>query len=338
VTAQEQKGGMGSTNIQVGTITTGLTYVDVREIATEIFDRNFADLANVAREVAAGRAEEIRDELIAKMQQDPKANAQSFAQVEKQMHLFEAQKAYAVSGDEDLKRLLVTALTVASSAPERSMKSIVLGEAIKIVALLTPAQLRALSVGFCVWYVNFGVSSLKDLFSKYIAAADLHVSELALTPGDLRHLEYLGCGTSGTHNLQIDTLLRGEYPGLIQTGFKSDLLPSLFAPLPVPAGLTRPSSRTLDGVEFAVRRSSEIEESVASPDLLAQCKNLLEGFLLDSEAIESEIQNFGVDEARFFHWWRSSQLAELKLTSAGIAIGYTFASERILLPDLDIFL
>lgn len=335
---QDQKGGMGSTNIQVGTITTGLSYVDVREIATEIFDKNFAELSNVAREVASGRAEEIRDELIERMQSDPKANAQSFAQVEKQVHLLEAQKAYAISGDADLKKLLVTALIEASSAPERSMKSIVLGEAIKIAALLTPSQLRALTVGFCVWYVNFGTMSLRDLFRQYITAANLHQSDLALTAGDLRHLEYLGCGTSGTHNLPFDTLLRGDYSGLIQTGFEPRTLPELFAPLAVPSGFFRPSYRLRGGVEFAVRRSRDIEDFGMSPDMASKCKSLLESSLISSQLVEDEINKFGGDESRLFHWWKSSQLAEFKLTSAGIAIGHTFASERVQLPDVSLFL
>lgn len=56
--SQEQKGGMGSTNLQVGTvhISTGLSVADVKEIAKDVFNSNFSTLTQDARDIANKRA------------------------------------------------------------------------------------------------------------------------------------------------------------------------------------------------------------------------------------------------------------------------------------------
>ncbi len=60
---QEQRGGMGSTNIQI-IHNPGLTVEDVRAVAKGVFEENFAKLRDEAGATAAARAEEIREEFI----------------------------------------------------------------------------------------------------------------------------------------------------------------------------------------------------------------------------------------------------------------------------------
>lgn len=339
MSSQEQRGGVGSTNVQIGSVTTGLSYADVRDIASDLFERNFSHLAAVARDTANARAEQIRDEILAKLESAPEARPESFGQVEKQLYLLEAQKGFALSGDEDLKSLLVNAVVGVSSAAERSKKSIVLGEAIKVAPLLTPEQLRALATSFSIWNVNFGVTSLIELFKRYEAAADLSKFDIELTDGDFRHLEYLSCGTLATHHLAFAELLRSDYPGLLQLGYTPDELSAAFNPDQVPAGIWRTAQRDPSRLELAIRRSSDFANIASfTPHQAETGKRLLSERLIDESTVRAELKTMGGKAEYIYDRWAASKLSDFRLTSVGIAIGYTFVAERLAMPDLDIFL
>jgi hypothetical protein len=336
--SQQQKGGIGSTNVQIGTINTGLTYADVRDIATDVFNQNFAHLASSARLTADKRASEIREEVISKLQDTPGADPSSFSQVEKQVALLEAQKGYAISGDEELRDLLVKAVVAVSQSPERSKKSIVMSEAIKVAPLLTPEQLRTLGVVFAIAQVNFGVNSLRDLFTAYAAAIRLDRAKLAVTVGDLRHLEYAGCGALGLTSVSWYTLLQNDYAGLIQRGFTSEEADSQLSGV-FPAPPYRPSVRNGDNLELAFRRPPDIEAIMPwTNEQKERVKSFFAERLISDEEVRSEVTEYGPDSKYLFEQWNEMNLSRFNLTSVGIAVGYTFLSQNIPLPDIAIWL
>lgn len=335
---QQQKGGYGSTNIQIDTVVTGLSYSDVREIASGLFRDNFANLMAEARSAAATRAEEIRDEIIGKLELDPKSNPESFSQVEKQVMLLEAQKAYAVSGDEELKSLLVHAVVNASSAPERSKKFIVIGESIKIAPLLTKNQIKALGIAFAIRFVNFGQNSLCDLFDVYVRSINLNLPEIDLTAGDIRHMEYLGCGSMGISSLSMWDLLNGDYHGLLSLGFSAEQLKVAFAPDPVPLPM-RVCPRDVTKLEIATHREDQIDKTPWNINQKAIAKQKIKENLIDEQTAISEIEINSQLAGYLYKQWSESNLNNFALTSTGIAIGYTYIAERVPnLADLDIWL
>ncbi|USU13192.1 hypothetical protein NF701_04975 [Sphingomonadaceae bacterium OTU29THOMA1] len=339
MTSQDQKGGSGSTNIQIASVTTGLSYADVRDIAADLFERNFADLTAFAQQTARSRAEEIRDEILARLESDPKARPDTFNQVEKQIYLLEAQKAYALSGDDDLKSLLVNAIVGVSDTPERSKRSIVLGESIRVAPLLTPNQLRSLGASFAIWKVNFGVSSLEELFTRYATAIDLQNHDIEVTPGDILHLQYLGCGIEGTHQLKMDTLLRGDYPMLLQLGYSTEELRAAYFPETIPMNVIRPAMRDGTRLEIAIRRSANFDDVTGlTTRQVETSKRLLSERLIDADRLQEELTAMGGKARYLYDRWASSSLADFRLTSVGIAIGHTFVAERLAVPSLDIFL
>ncbi len=127
----EQKGGMGSTNLQIKTLNVGMTYGDVRDIARDVFESNMQVFTKAAKLEADLRANQLREELVEKLKIKTPEELSSFEQPEKQSALFEAQKAYALSGDTDLKSSLVNMMLDLSSTEERSIKSLALQEAKK---------------------------------------------------------------------------------------------------------------------------------------------------------------------------------------------------------------
>jgi hypothetical protein len=337
VSSQQQKGGSGSTNIQIGTLSTGLTYSDVRTIAAEIFEQNFAHLSMAAKETANQRAEEMREDVLSELQKGS-SDPSSFSQVEKQVALLEAQKAYALSGDDELKEMLVRAVVEVSKSPERSKKSIVMSEAIKVAPLLTPEQLRTLGLVFSVAQVNFKAASLEDLFSQYAITINLAKARLGVTVGDLRHLEYAGCGSVGLTGIIWDKLFRTDYTGLIQRGFSKEVADERLIGV-VPPPPVRRSVRTPGLLEFAFHRIADIDNVVPwSTSQKELVKNFMNEHLMTEDEIRSEIMEVGGDASYLFGQWTELHLSQFKLTSVGIAVGYTFIAQHTPLSDIEIWL
>ena len=134
---QRQNGGIGSANLQIGTFNAGVSYSDVCAIAKDVFEANMAKFADKAIEIVYERAQELRDDLAAALSKKTAPDFKGFEQPEKQSALFEAQKGYAISGDVQLKEYLVKMIVDVAGEAERSMKSIVLSEAIKALPSLS---------------------------------------------------------------------------------------------------------------------------------------------------------------------------------------------------------
>jgi len=79
---------------------------EFREIARSVFKENFYNLKEVARETAYNRSNEFTEEVIKVLSDNPK-NFDTFSEPSMQANLFEAQKAYAKSGERYLKILLL---------------------------------------------------------------------------------------------------------------------------------------------------------------------------------------------------------------------------------------
>ena len=259
MTHQKQSGGSGSTNVQVASINVGLGYEDVRSIARDIFEQNFANLAKQAGEIAGARAEEIRDEIIDRLSKSD-VDPDNFSHVEKQIALMDAQKAYALSGDEELRQVLVDAVIGIAPEKERSLKSIVLQESIKVVPSLTAPQLRILATVFIIRHVNLASpDSLKALFEQYLRYAELSLGDLDVTAGYLRHLEYLGCGKTSISSVALYGLMQASYPGLISQGYERDELFAAFQPDAFPSGGVMPCFRNPELMQIAAKDSNVLD-------------------------------------------------------------------------------
>lgn len=334
---QQQKGGSGSTNIQIGVVSTGLTYSDVRDIATDLFRENFAHLAAAAKDAAESRASEIRDEIIERLEKDKRADPQAFSQVEKQVILLEAQKAYALSGDDELREILVKAVIDASSAPERSKKSIVLGEAVKIAPLLTKNQIKALGIAFSIRFVHYCTVNLNSLFDTYLKSINLVDKLIDLSAGDIRHMEYLGCGTLGIGGLEFYDILKTDYHGLICAGFTHEELQASFSPEAIPLPI-RNCHRDHSKFEIATDRQDHIDATAWSAHQKTVAKVKIQERPIDEQSIRLELERHSDLAVYLYDQWSETSLKHFQLTSAGIAIGHTYISDRIQIGDLDVWL
>lgn len=190
-----------------------------------------------------------------------KGNPNSFSQPEKQFALIEAQKSYALSGDEELRSTLVRTVIQISSEPERSLKSIILNESLKILPTLTSQQIHTVATVFLVKYVR--ISSAKNIASlseKYGQFIGTRWATLNPGDGDFRHIVFSRCGTVEMTQRNFTNILKEAYPGLVAAGFAPDNLVDIFGSVNVSAQAIMPCLNDTEKVQIAAVDSKIIEE------------------------------------------------------------------------------
>lgn len=322
---------MGSTNLQVGTIQVGLGYEDVKSIALDLWNANFHHLSAEAASTAQNRSAEIRDQIIESLKKSSDADPDAFSQVEKQSALFEAQKSYAISGDQELKEMLSDAVVSIAAQPERSLSSIVLHEAIKVMPSLTPGQLRLLAAVFAIRYVNFSSNSLGELFAHYEKSIGLAEAPISAKDGDYRHLQYCGCGSIVQFGgSSLHSILVRNFAGLISKGFEEDKLREAFAPSSMPGSGVMKCLRDPTKLQIAALNERVILERSATWDqrqTLVANEKLGEN-LLSEEELKSEISVLPPPASALLESWEEKGWKAFDLTSVGIAIAHTYVAQR----------
>jgi len=187
---QRQKSGRDSMNVQVGRDLTiqgdGLTADDVRDIALSLFQQNFLELRGLAEDVARGRAEKITTDFLRALEERAPLALGSASDPDMQRAIFEAQREYACSGDNDLEAVLVDLLVDRASEPGRETRTIVLNEAITAAPKLTQQQRRAIAVCFLVKYTRWtGRADVVTFYEQYIRGNLLPLAEDADETGGL---------------------------------------------------------------------------------------------------------------------------------------------------------
>jgi hypothetical protein len=324
---QDQRGGTHSTNIQaaVVNIQNGLTESQVREIAINVWRDNMTALSEVARDAADQRAQELREEILSGLARG-EGNADSFQQPEKQVALIDAQRGYAISGDQDLRDALTRAVLNLSKEPERSINAIVLGEAVKVLPSLTKRQVSAITSAFIIRFVTFNnVSSIEQLLGIW----ERFVGSQSETPtdGDFRHLEYCGCGRASTLGvLPIAELVRRTYPGLVSKGMDALEINEAFAGYGVPPNAIIACLNDPAKVQIAALNEHVLGQKGAawSEDQrsVAQSK-LMQNLMGDPEIRETFIARSDFAKRLFEEW--EPWLQRVDLTSVGMAVGHSHA-------------
>jgi hypothetical protein len=325
---QDQRAGPNSTNIQaaVVNITNGLSEGEVREIAVGVWRENMVALSQVARDAADARASELREEILAGLARG-EGNADAFQQPEKQLALIDAQRGFAISGDQDLRDALTRAVLNLSKEPERSINAIVLSEAIKILPSLTRRQISAITSAFVVRFVTFNgassVSQLLEIWEKFVGA-----NAEVPTDGDFRHLEYCGCGRAASLGvLPISELVRRTYPGLVSKGIDIDQLIAAFGEAGAPSNgvmvcLNDPSKYQIAALNEHVLKEKSVgwtekQRETASSQLMEN--------LMGDEEISVKFTQGSPFGAKLFSEWQP-WLQRVELTSVGMAVGHSHAA------------
>ncbi len=329
MSSQRQKGGDNSTNVQAQTIIVrqGPSLEEVRQIALDVYKSNFLELADVAKDIALQRAEEITDKFLRQMQQEHPDGIRQAREPGFQTALYTVQKEYASCGDKELGDLLVDLLVDRTKHESRSLIQIVLNESLAVAPKLTPDQLAALSVILALTYsADRSIRDHQSLWSyldQYVAPFERLISDKASC---YQHLEYAGCGAVNLGSRDLERILERDYGGLFSNGF--DEIQFEEKQLTVP--LSHPVFRAClnDSTRFEVNVikegviHSECDRLKLSHEDATKIMSLHRAVRMNSDEIRRRIIDGRPYMRRIFEIWEESSMKQFTLTSVGIAIGH----------------
>ena len=330
---QRQRGGDASTNVQAGrdlTLHQGLTVDEVREIALGVFHQNFLELRGVAEEIALGRAEKITNEFLRALEERAPLALASASDPDMQRAIFDAQREYACSGDEDLETVLVDLLVDRANEPVRETRTIVLNEAITAAPKLTGQQRRAVAVCFLVKYTRWsGLATLENFFDVYLRGNLLPLADdLPTKPAAYQHIEYVGAGAVGLGHISLlDGIRRNGGRGYFTRGVARDELPDPLQPLADNGSIFMPCIRNAANLQLRAAGEEDLStllENLGDPDLEPHVRQVYGTGVFSNDEMHDDIVANVPEFQDLMDAWDKSSLSQLTLTSVGIAIGHGY--------------
>jgi hypothetical protein len=330
--SQRQSGGEGSSNFQAGgdlVIRQGLSADEVRDIALDVFSRNFLELRGLAEDVALARAEKITNDFLGKLADSNPGAMANAADPDMQRSLFNAQREYACSGDDDLELALVDLLVDRAGESQPGMRRIVLNEAITAAPKLPIGQRRALAFAFLVRHASFiGALSLEALHEEYFRSAMAPLAEeLPRNQAAFQHIEYVGAGTVSMGSVSFAAAMARKQRPWFTRGFSRDEVPLEVADLMNDAEIAIPCLRDPDRLQLRVANEETLAELLATrgrtgaePQLLA----LFNAGAMSDEEVRREIEERTPELRDGIDAWETTSLKQLNLTTVGIAIGHGY--------------
>ena len=320
-----QSAGDGSTNTQANNITVynGITYPDAKEIA---FKANFLELANIAKETARVRAEELLDTYLDRLKQK---NAEAISELKNpgmQIAMYEAQKSYAKTGDKDLENLLVEILVERSETTERNLKQITLDEAIQIAPKITKDHLSILTLNFFVTKcVVPNIHSYEDFKLRFLEVLQKISNDIFISNASVSYLKYTGCITPMTDGTfkEIEKLITNNYGGLFMNGYSEEEISKIFENKPIKPEWLCTNTNDKSKTQLAFMSEYFLETSLDSKNEDIKTINFLKKEfnknLFKPEDVRKKILADYPNLEKTFEFWKNS-LNSFDLTSVGVAI------------------
>lgn len=332
---QEQSGGDDSLNVQAGqdaTVYVGVTASEARDIALDVFRANFLELRGIAEEVARDRAERITREFIDALQARNPAGLASIQDPDMQLSIYNAQKGYACSGDEDLEAALVDLLVERAGQKSRDLKTLVLNQAIECLPRLTAGQRKAIAVVFLVRYVRYAGPLSLPHFYAYLAIHLAPFCDIAMNKhADYRYLQSVGIyGPLPSTSPELEKIFWHNSCGFFTTGFTLDEIPEEARSLDDDRSVIVPCIRNseklqVNAVSFDdiknLQTANEVKFSATSAGSLDTAH--LYGQMVDVEIRKDLIANLPI-MALLFENWDNAALGSFDLTAIGTAIGHAY--------------
>lgn len=331
---QDQTSGDHSVNVQSGRDLNiyGPSVTEMREIALDVYRSNSIELAGVAQSLAVSRAGEMTKEFLDKLEKENPQLSTSFADPDFQSGLFEAQKAYACSGEEDLKSDLIEILTQRAGATERDLRTLALNEAIIAAPKLTEQQRRAIA---WIFYLQNVAYTGELCVSGFYSALDKVASALGVqipTKGvEYQHMEYVGVASSSFLEFGFGHMMQNAAEGVFTYGFLPeevdfDLFNHLKTADLITTGIREPSRFQLK--VFSLPQLPDRLRAAGLHEHLDAIEAVFKKDLMGYDAVANDVVEKLPSLAPLRNIWDSqaSGIRNLKLTSVGIALGYTYWS------------
>lgn len=326
---RNQKAGNNSTNVQADSITinNGITYLEARDIALDVFRANYLQLSEQANRTARERAEEITTEFLSQLEVQNKEGIINAQDPDFQHALFTVQKEYARTGDKDLGDLLVDLLVDRTKHDKRTILQIVLNESLSVAPKLTGEQIASLSIIFLVRYtINNSLTNLPKLLDYFDSHFAPFASMITKSASCFQHLEFAGCGTIGIGEANIINVLKNRYKGLFSKGFSEEDFNQLNLNLTEPRYFILPCLHDTTKWQINAVNDDVLKERASKAGVDEQVVNSLislgDSHLMSDDEVREYIISTKSYMENVFDIWENSDMKSFTLTSVGIAIGH----------------
>ncbi|MGN8107419.1 LPO_1073/Vpar_1526 family protein [Paraburkholderia sp. 22098] len=330
---QSQQGGDNAVNAQAGRdviVQQGITYADARQIALDVYRANALELQGIAQETARTRAEHLVERFLTEMR---KAHAEALppevANPDFQHSLFEAQKSFARSGDANQEETLVSLLTERAGEPNRSLRQVVLNEAIIVMSRLTAEQLSLLTLIFLLRHCR-GQFPHEAALWEYLRHAVLPLAaSIPDTQGVYTYLAYTGAVTVELGEFRFSQLLHKVYPTMLARGLDSNHFDALLAREPAAAQFVAPCPADLalkhvtGGDENLLREAANARG--LSEQTIVELVGLQSQNLMPEAEIDARVSGMGPNGARLVRLWNSTPMRQVVVTAVGMAVAHANA-------------
>ena len=339
----DQRAGDNSSAIQAGRdVHVGISVIEARQIALDVFKANALELAGIARDLFESRGRDFIDQYLEELQRRRPEGMSTLRDPDMQYALFTAQREYARIGDRDLSELLVDILVDRAAQKDRNLRQIVLNEALAVAPKLTPEQLDILSLSFVVRYTRR--LNLRNLADFAIHVRDNILPFSASIPkhrAPYLHLQYAGCASIEIVEAVIGGILFNIYPGLFSSGFsEEEFVAAVGPPEPWIGSLLIPCLHNPAMLQVAALSVEDIdtacERSSVALEHRGKIRELQLRHRMSQQAIEAWLQaNVGGAE-NLPNLWSDTPLKQLALTSVGIAIAHANIRRKLKRDDYDL--
>ncbi|NLR59306.1 hypothetical protein HGH93_14410 [Chitinophaga polysaccharea] len=327
---QEQKSGSDSTNIQAGgDVNFGLSYGDLRQAVMDIFKANFYELSEAAKQLAMKRAEEITKSFLEEFLEKHAQHTTKLQEPGVQASLFEVQKAYAKTGDKELGQRLLAVMLQRVCSKERSIRQIVLDEAIEVLPKLTDAEVKLLTLSVSATKIKYTDINSPRNFENFIKNALLKFFPDSITPAESSHLQYCGCFTlpmgMSKMYMSLGEYLGHRYRGLLTHGFTEEefKVASDGRELDSLGDFVIKSLRDEHCYQFNAMFDAEFDNKLAKHSLgttATSLKNLWMRKAMTKEEVEALLIEMDPRMKMLIYAWNRTILSAMELTPVGYAI------------------
>lgn len=325
----KQEGGDESTNVQAQSITIhqGISYKDAKEIAIDVYKYNYLQLSQDAATLAAERAIKITEHFLDRLKAENEQYLQSMREPSMQVALYNAQKAYATTGDNNLEEILVNILVERAAQDKRTLKQITLDESLIVAPKLTSEQMDALTLNFLISKTQnnnlLNIESLKEYLCKQIVP---FIASLRMESSAFEHLQYAGCGSimESMNILPIEHIFRNHYKGLFSKGgsfdeYKDFLQDEKLTKTFIIKCLRFPNLLQINAIND--NYVDNVCESNKFPvEIQQQAKQLFEAHTMSQQEVKEDILRLCPEMGGLFEAWEKTKISKFTLTTVGIAI------------------
>ncbi|QYB02741.1 hypothetical protein I1A62_37040 [Rhodococcus sp. USK10] len=317
--------------------------LEAYKIAEELYEKRLPALTASARAQFEERAEDLTRDVIERVLSVDPEMLDRLREVRVQIALGTAQRGYAETGDDDLKKILSELVVGAIREKARTHRDLILRQSIDIAAKLTTQQLNALAALVQLSNTHFpDCIGARNLLRSVRASYSHYIDALPTSTGEYSYLASIGCGTEAQLTPELfggvtDTPLNILYKNhryLLHNSFYSDELSNnvsigeighLVRPIiftqSISAEMTVPHLRYRATKEFAVRAFENDGKEVTAPSADANFARYLREHTLSEEGFITLAKDEFPEIASMFDQIASTRGIYFQLNAVGRILG-----------------